>query len=150
MLAAALRRVAKNGGKGLVGVRKKRFPLGHQSFLGPGEEEKWYGTHSYKPEGQWNSTADVMVANFKDSGHRFFKASSALDRGFLKKKDGRCTMHFSAELSIAEVSFRTINYANQLSIFGAIADSCGALTQQIPCQSFLNMEKSVANVNEHL
>ena len=29
----------------------KRFPLGHWSFLGPGEG-KWYGTHTYKLEGQ--------------------------------------------------------------------------------------------------
>ena len=48
----------------------KRFPLGHWSVLGPGEEkEKWYGTDNYKPEGQWNTTADVMVADFTDRGH---------------------------------------------------------------------------------
>ena len=50
----------------------KRFPLGRWSFLSPGEEEKSCGMQNYKPEGQWNSTADVMVANFQDSGHPFF------------------------------------------------------------------------------
>ena len=30
---------------------RKRFQLGHWSFLSPGDEEKWYGTQSYKPEG---------------------------------------------------------------------------------------------------
>ena len=40
----------------------KRFQRGHRSLLGPGDEEKWYGTHTYKPEGKWNTTADDMVA----------------------------------------------------------------------------------------
>ena len=83
----------------------KKIPLGHWSFLGPGEQEKWYGTHNYKPEGQWNTTADVVVANFKDSGHPVFRASSALDRGILEKTGGRCTIHFSAERSNAELFF---------------------------------------------
>ena len=39
---------------------KKRLPRGHWSFLGPGEEEKWFGTHIYTSEGQWNNTADDM------------------------------------------------------------------------------------------
>ena len=103
--------------------------MGHWSFLGPGEEEKWYGTKNYKPEGQWNSTADVMVANFEDSGHPVFRASSALDRGFLKKKGGKCTIHISADPSNAELLFRRINSANQLSIYGAIADWCDGVTQ---------------------
>ena len=30
----------------------KRFSRGHWSFLGPGDEEKWFGTHTYKPEGK--------------------------------------------------------------------------------------------------
>ena len=43
---------------------RKRFQLGHWSFLGFGEEAKWYGTHNYKPEGQWKCTADIMVSKF--------------------------------------------------------------------------------------
>ena len=71
-----------------------RWDSGH--VLGPGEEkEKWYGTHNYKPEGQWNTTADVMVANFKDSGHPVFGASSAMERGFLEKE--RLTMRDSLQ-----------------------------------------------------
>ena len=125
----------------------KRFSLGHWSFLGPGEKEKWYGTHSYKSEGQWLSTADVMVANFQDSGHQYF----SLDWGFLKKKGGRCTIHFSAESLIAELSFSSgINSANQQSIHGPIADWCAEVTQQISGPSISSMKKSVANVNEQL
>ena len=76
---------------------ERKLQLRHWSFLGPGEIEKRYGTHSYKPEGQWNTTADVMVDDFKHYGHPVLRASSALDRGFLRKKGGRCTIHFRAE-----------------------------------------------------
>ena len=81
----------------------RRFQLGHWSFLAPGEE-KWYGTHNCKPEGKWNTTADVMMDNFKDS---------VLNRGFLKRKGGRCTIHFNAESSKAEPPFRTFSRAAQ-------------------------------------
>ena len=48
-------------------TQKKRFQLGHWSFVGPGDEDKWYGTHNDELEGKWNITADVMVDNFKES-----------------------------------------------------------------------------------
>ena len=113
----------------MVRDHARKIPLRQWSFKGPGEEEKWCGMQNYTPEGQWNTAADVTVANFKDSGHLFFRASSALDRGFLKKKGGRCTIHFSADPSNAELLSRS-------SIYGAIADWCDELTQQILGQSF--------------
>ena len=81
--------------------------MGHGSFLGLGDEEKLYGTHNYKLEGHLNSTADVMVHSFEDSGHPVFRASSALDVGFLRKKGG-------AETSNAELSGRTKKSATPL------------------------------------
>ena len=42
---------------------------------------------------QFSKTADIHS----------FRTSCALDRGFLKKKGGRCTIHFSAVLSNAEL-----------------------------------------------
>ena len=115
----------------------KICPLGHWSFLGSTEEENWYGTHNYKLEGQRDTTADVMAANFKDSGHPVFRAFQCVGLGILKRKGGRCTTHFSAEPSNVEILFSTIHFANQLSIYGAIADWCDELTQRIPGQSYL-------------
>ena len=63
-----------------------------------------------------------MVENFKDNGHPVFRATSSLDRGFLRKEGGRCTIHFGAEPSNAELSFRTIHSANHLSIYGAVVE----------------------------
>ena len=31
----------------------RRFTRGHWSFLEPGSEKKWYGTHVNKPDGEW-------------------------------------------------------------------------------------------------
>ena len=49
-------------------------------FLGPGSEKKWYGGSSYPSKGDWDSTADVMVLRFKESGHPVFKSTSPLSR----------------------------------------------------------------------
>ena len=46
----------------------KRFSQGHWTFLGPGDEKKWYETLPYTPEGKWDSTATQMVERFKDTG----------------------------------------------------------------------------------
>ena len=90
-----------------------------------------------------NSTGEVVVSDFEHSGHPVFRASSALDRGFLKKAGGKCS-------TSAKLLFRAINFANQLSIYGAVADWFSELIQQIFGQSFSRMKESTANVNEQL
>ena len=76
-----------------------------------------------------------MVEHFKESGHPIFRGTSALNRGFLIRKGGRCTIHLNAESSHAELFFRTIHSANQLSIYGAAASWCEELAQLIPGQT---------------
>ena len=82
-----------------------------------------------------------MESNFKDSGHPVFRASSALDRGYLRKKGGTYSIHFNRDTSNAELLCRTIYSANQLSIYGAVADWCDALAQHLTGQSFSSIEK---------
>ena len=65
-----------------------RFPKGRWSFLGPGREEKWYGTHTYKPKGLWNQSAEMIMHHLRESGHPVLRASNTLDRGSLKSKKG--------------------------------------------------------------
>ena len=79
-----------------IGVAK--FAQGHRSFLGPGSEKKWYGTHTYKPNGDWNRVADIMMINFSESGHLIFHGSSASERGDLKsKRKGKLSRHFCGD-----------------------------------------------------
>ena len=50
----------------------------------------------------------------------------------------------------ADNLFRTRNLASQVSIYGAVADWCDELPQQIPGQLSSSIEKSTAKVNEQL
>ena len=105
----------------------KNFSQGHRTFLGPGDEEKWYGKAKYPPEGKWDSVASQVVQRFIATGHPVFKSISALSRGLLKKKYGRDTIHFTADASNTELLFRIIHSVNQLSFYGAVSNWCGQL-----------------------
>ena len=103
----------------------RRFTQGHWSFLGPGFEKKWCGTHVNKPDGEWDKTAENMMLNFAENGHPACRASSALERGELKSKGkGVKTIHFNGSDETIELIFRTVLAVNQLklSVCGAEAD----------------------------
>ena len=99
----------------LVSMCAKRFSPGKWSFLGPGSEKKWYSTHEYKPQREWDRVADLMMIKFSESGHPVFRATSPLSRGTLESKGGgKLSIHFCADQG-------TIY---QLSIYGAVAEMC--------------------------
>ena len=66
----------------------RRFPRGRWSFLGPGSEKKWYGTHYFdKPDGNCSRTAEMMMLQLHtESCHQIFVASSRFERGELRSK----------------------------------------------------------------
>ena len=101
-----------------------RFSRGQWTFIGPGDEKKWYGTLSFTPEGKWDSIATQMVERFKETGLPVFQNISTLSRGFLKRKNGRDTTRFNADSSNKGLLFRTIHPANQHSIYGAVSSWC--------------------------
>ena len=101
-------------------------------FLGPGSEKKWYGTHTYKPNGKWDRIAEHMMINFRESGHPVFRGSSALERRDLKSKGkGNLSVHFCCDDKIVEVVLGTIISVNQLRINGAVAGKCEELAWDI-------------------
>ena len=94
----------------------RRFTQGHWSFLVPGSEKKWYGTHVNKPDGEWDKTAEGMMLNFAESGDLVFRASGAVESGELKSKGkGVITIHFNGGDETIELILRTIISVNQLS-----------------------------------
>ena len=102
----------------LVSIYAKRFSPGKWSFLGPGSEKKWYSTHESKPQREWE-----RVAEFSESGHPVFRATSPVSRGTLRSKGGgKLSIHFCADQGTIETVFRTIISVNQLSIYGAVSD----------------------------
>ena len=72
------------------------------------------------PQGEWDKMAEKMMATLAESGHPVFRATSPLSRGQLKSKGGgKLSIHYT----ITTV-FRTITSANQLSLYGAVAEIC--------------------------
>ena len=100
----------------------KRLSQGHWTFLGLGDEKKWYGNRNQKPEGKLNSVASQMVQRFKETYHPVFKSISALSHGILKRSKGKETIHFNADASNTELLFRIIPSLDPLSIFGAVSN----------------------------
>ena len=109
----------------LVSLYAKRFGKGQWSFIGPGSEKKWYCIGEDSPQGEWDNMAERMLLEFGQSGCPIFLASSPLSRGRLKSKGhGKLSIHYAADLETIETIFRIIASANQLSLYGAVAEMC--------------------------
>ena len=66
-----------------------------------------------------------MLLEFAESGCPIFRAASPLSRGQLKcKGHGKLSIHFAAVQETIETIFRIIVSANQLSLYGAVAEMC--------------------------
>ena len=111
----------------------RKFPQGRWSSLELGCEKKRYGTHTHKLDGEWDRTAESMMLNFAESGHPAFRATSALERGELRSKGkGKKSVHFNGSEETVELILRTVTSANQLSIYGTVADLCRELAKDSP------------------
>ena len=109
----------------LVSLYAKRFGKGQWSFIGPGSEKKWYCISEDSPQGVWDNMAERMLLEFAESDSPIFRASSPLSRGRLRSKGhAKLSVHYAADLETIETSFRIIVSANQLSLYGAIAEMC--------------------------
>ena len=93
----------------------------------PGHEEKWFRGYNYKPDGKWDSIASRMVKDFEETGHPVFKGISALNRGIMRRKKSKDTIHYNGESSNVELLYRIIHSANQLCIYGAVTNWCETL-----------------------
>ena len=77
------------------------------------------------PQKLWDKIAERMVLKFAESGCPIFRATSPLSRGRLKRKGhGKLSIHYAADLETIETIFRIIVSANQLSLYGAVAEMC--------------------------
>ena len=77
------------------------------------------------PQGIWDHIAEKMLLEFAESGHPIFRATTPLSRGQLRGKGhGKLSIHFAATQETIETVFRTIVSANQLRLYGAVAEMC--------------------------
>ena len=96
------------------------------------QKRKMYGTHTYKPNGEWDHVAEDMMINFSESGHPVFRGSSAFERGSLRSKGGgKLSIHFCGDTDTVGVVLRTIISVDQFSVHGAVADMCDELPSRI-------------------
>ena len=69
--------------------------------------------------------AERMLLEFAESDCPIFRATSPLFRGRLRSKGhGKLSIHCAADLETIETIFRIIVSANQLSLYGAVAEMC--------------------------
>ena len=107
----------------LVNLYAKRFGTRHWSFIGPGSEKKWCCISEDSPQGVWDNMAERVLLEFAESDCPIFRATSPLSRGRLKSKGhGKLSIHYAADLETIETIFRIIVSANQLSLYGAVAE----------------------------
>ena len=77
-----------------------------------------------------DQTAEQMMLYFDETIHPMFRASSPLERGELRSKEGsKKTIHFNGCEQNVELILRTIISANQLSVHGALTDLCRELSK---------------------
>ena len=109
----------------LVSLYARKFGKGQWSLIGPGSEKKWYSMKEDSPQGMWDNLAEKMLVEFAESGCPIFRATTPLSRGQLKSKGhGKLSIHSAADQETIETIFRIIVPANQLSLYGAVAEMC--------------------------
>ena len=109
----------------LVTTVAKKFGIGQWSFFGPGSEKKWYSMEENSPQGIGDHIADKMLLEVAESGHPIFRATTPLSRGNLKNKGhGKLSIHLTADHQTIETIFRIIVFANEFSLYGAVANTC--------------------------
>ena len=109
----------------LVSLYARKFGTGQWSFIGPGSEKQWYSIKEDSPQGIWDNIAEKMLVEFAESGCPIFRATIPLSRGKLRSKGhGKLSIHYAADQETIETTFRIIVSANQLSLYGAVAEMC--------------------------
>ena len=77
------------------------------------------------PQGIWDKLAEKMLIEFAESGCPIFRATTPLSRSQLKSKGhGKLSIHYATVQETIETIFRIIVSANQLSLYGAVAEMC--------------------------
>ena len=117
---------------------------GRWTFLGSGDEEKWYGTLSFKPCRKWNSTAEEMMRNVAESGHPAFRCPNQFSSDVLKSRGGEISsIHYNADPKTVVVEnnccrksaqyFRSHGAVVQQQQFGRNSRVSGPMTRTVLC-----------------
>ena len=109
----------------VVSILARKFGIAQWSFTGPGSEKKWYSMEENSPQGIWDHIAEKMLLEFAESGHPIFRATTPFPGVSSKAKDTKnCLYILLRIIKTIETIFRIIAFANQLSLYGAVANTC--------------------------
>ena len=109
----------------VVSIFAKKFGIGQWSSIGPGPEKKCSSMEEDSSQGIWDHIREKMLLEFAESGCPIFRASAPFSRGKLTSTGhGKLWIHFDADHQTIETIFRIIAFANQLSLYGAVANMC--------------------------
>ena len=74
---------------------------------------------------KWDHIEEKMLLEVAESGCPILRATTPFSRSKLNKKGhGKLSIHFAADHQTIETIFRIIAFANQLSLYGAVANMC--------------------------
>ena len=93
-------------------------------FLGLGLEKKWYGTHIYKPNVEWDDVADIMMINFSESGRPVFSWIQCFGKRRLEEQRKRkivYTFQWQRRNRRRDSSYRY--FPSISSVYEAVADT---------------------------
>ena len=108
----------------VVSIFAKKFGIGRWSFIGPGSEKKWSSMEENSPQGIWDHIAEKMLLEFAGSGCPIFRATTPLSRVISEAKDTENCRYILRQIKKQLRLFRIIVFANQLSLYGAVANMC--------------------------
>ena len=109
----------------VVSLYARKFGTGQWSFIGPGSEKKWYSIKEDIPQGTgtisrrrcWWNSQKVIVQFLAQRAHCPEVNSEAKDTE-------NCRFTLQPPRKQLRLFFRIIVFANQLSLYGAVADMC--------------------------
>ena len=105
----------------VVKVLAKKFGIGQWSFIGPGSEKKWYSAKN-SPQGAWDNIAEEMLLEFAESGCPIFRATTYCPGVSSKAKDTANCLYILLRIKKQLRLFSHNFFANQLSLYGAVAN----------------------------
>ena len=110
----------------VVSILAKKFGIGQWSFIGPGSEKKWYSMEENSPQEIWDLIAEKMLLEFAESGCPIFPCNNSIVQVVSSRAKGheKLSNHYCADQATIETIFRIIVFANQLSLYRAVANMC--------------------------
>ena len=89
-----------------------------------GSENKWCSVEEDKPQRNLEPCRGKDAVGICRKAHVNFQCYDSIARGESRANTWKTVIHNCADLETIETIFRTIVSANQLSLFGAIANIC--------------------------